>query len=187
MTPQLAPQPSAPSGSTHLNEEQFGELLVRSAGVRTSEISLAETHVLNCEQCAAELATLRESLSLFLQASNAYADNELRNLPPLHLPARPAPTLALQPAYWAVAAAIILAAFLPSQTLRQHSLKSAAAVTATVANRPVQSEDEALLNDVDTAISASVPTPMQALADPTAGIASEDLDSSVPTSTQRKD
>jgi len=187
MTPQSTPRTAcSPLGSNHLTEDQFGELLSQPTGVRTSETTIAEAHVHTCELCAAELATLRESISLFRQASSAYADNELRNLPPVQLPARPAQTLALQPAYWAAAAAIVLAAFLPMQALRQHPLQPASASTTSVADRPVQSEDEALLEGIDTEISASVPTPMQALADPTGG-GSGDIDSSVSTSTQRKD
>jgi anti-sigma factor RsiW len=170
----------------HLTEDQFGQLLSQPVGIRTSETSAAEAHLLACEQCAAELAGLRDSLSLFRQASTTYANNELRNLPPMQLPARPAHTLAVQPAYWATAAAAVILAFLPMQALRQHSFQPAPAVAASVADRTVQTEDEALLNDVDTEISASVPTPMLALADP-AGVASGSLDSSVPTSTQRKD
>ena len=104
----------------------------------------------------------------------------------MQLPARPAHILALQPAYWAAAAALVLAAFLPMQMMHRHSLQAAPAVATTVADRPAQT-DEALLEDVNQAISASVPTPMQSLADPTADVASVDIDSSVPTSTQRKD
>jgi anti-sigma factor RsiW len=184
MTPQWTPR--TPVASNHLTEDQFGELLSQPKGVRTSETTLAEAHLSICEQCADELATLRESVSFFRQASSAYADNELRKLPPLHLPVRPAHVLTLQPTYWAVAAAIVLAAFLPIQTVRQHPLQPGPAATAAVADRPVQSEDEALLEGIDTEISASVPSPMQALVDPTGG-ASGDIASSVSTSTQRKD
>jgi hypothetical protein len=172
MTPQLA---------THLTEDQFGELLSRS---KDSPSAPAEAHVLACEQCASELASLRESLSLFRQASNTYADKELRRLPPISLPTRRSP--AMEPAYWAATAALVLAAFLPMQMMHRQSLQAAPAVAITVAVRPAQT-DEALLEDVNQAISASVPTPMQSLADPTADVASVDIDSSIPTSTQRKD
>jgi hypothetical protein len=72
------------------------------------------------------------------------------------------------------------------QVMHQHSLQIAPSVAISVADRPVQS-DEALLEDVNREISASVPTPMQALADPTVAVASVDTGSSVTTSTQRKD
>jgi hypothetical protein len=180
MTPQLTPQPDT-ARNTHLTEDQFGELLSASTNAAVLPTSPAEAHLLACEECAAELASLRESLTLFRHASSAYADNQLRGLPQLSIPARPAHALTLEPAYWAAAAAILLAAFLPLQTLRQHPVQTAPPVAATVADRPAGS-DEALLEDINREISASVPTPMQALADPTAGMAA-----SVQNSTQRKD
>ena len=59
------PQPSAQSGiagCAHLTGEQFGELLARSANSPQPSDLLAETHLRTCEQCSAELASLRESL-----------------------------------------------------------------------------------------------------------------------------
>jgi len=185
MTPQLVSQPvivpPAIIAAPHLTEDQFGELIAPSAETANSSLALAEAHLISCEQCAAELAGLRESLSLFRQASIAYADSELRRLPQVSLPARPTFFPALQSAYWAAAAALVLAAFLPTQMLRRHALLPSPSYAATVADSPVES-DEALLNDVNREVSASVPDPMQALADPTSSV-----DSSVPTSTQRKD
>jgi hypothetical protein len=178
MTPQLAPQ-------AHLTEDQFGEFLAAPSAAGSSP---AEAHLLSCEQCAAELASLRESLTLFRQASNAYADNELRHLPPVSPPARPMLTPSLAPAYWVTAAAaLFLAALLPMQMLHRHAFQPAPGIVAGVPDRTAQSEDEALLEDVNREISASVPSPMQALAVPTDGVASVDTDSSDPTSTQRKD
>jgi hypothetical protein len=72
------------------------------------------------------------------------------------------------------------------QMLHRHALQPASGIVAGVPDRPIQS-DEALLEDVDSEISASVPTPMQALAVPTDDVASVDIDSSDSTSTQRKD
>jgi hypothetical protein len=164
----------------HLTEDQFGELLSASTKTALHTVTPVEAHLLDCEQCAAEMTSVRNSLSLFREASTAYADDQLRNLPPLQTPARPARTLALWPAYWATAAAMLLAALLPIQTLRPHPTSPAPTATATVAERPAQS-DEALLDDIDRELSASVPTPMQALADPTAG-----TEASVQNSTQRK-
>jgi len=147
----------------------------------------AQAHLLTCEKCAAELTSLRESLSLFQQATGAYAGNELRRLPQASLPNRPmlSPFLApaLQPAYW-LAAAALLAGFLPMQTLHRHALQPAPAVASSNYAESESESDEALLNDIDREVSASVPAPMQALADPTA---TDDTDTSVQTSTQRKD
>jgi hypothetical protein len=69
------------------------------------------------------------------------------------------------------------------QSLRQHSFRSAPAVSAAASDSASES-DEALLEDVDRDTSASVPAPMQALADPTDSISST---ASVSTSEQRKD
>jgi len=177
MTPQLVPQ----TGSTHLTIEQFDELLARTAEAASPATIAAEAHLLSCPLCAAELAGLRDSLSLFCQASTAHAEDELSRQPLAALPARrPALAPVIAPAYWAAAAALILAAFLPLQTLRHRSIQPAHTATA-VADSPAQS-DEALLDDIDREASASVPTPMQALVDPTATSSS-----SIQTSSQRKD
>jgi hypothetical protein len=183
MIPQLASQPNiagcAHHDAQHLTEDQFGELLACSP--ESSGSSLVEAHLLSCEQCAAELAGLRESLSLFRQASTAHADSELRRLPQLKLPVRSTLFPVMQSAYWAAAAALVLAAFLPMQVLHRRALQPPPVFSAAVAVSPVES-DEALLDDVNREASASVPDPMQALVDPTTNV-----DASASTSTQRKD
>ena len=66
MTPQLALQPQIAASqsqthlspqSPHLTEDQLDQLLARSANCAASP---AEAHLLACDQCAAELAGLRE-------------------------------------------------------------------------------------------------------------------------------
>jgi hypothetical protein len=196
MTPELALQPDTtarrPIGEGHLTEVQFGELIAAPAKSATADSSPAEAHLLSCEQCATEIASLRECLSLFREASTAYADRELRRMPQVKLPARrPLLFPMLEPAYWAAAAAaIFLAALLPMQTLLRHTVQPATAVAADASSASVGSEsDEALLDDVSREESASVPTPMQALADPTdsASSTSAGIDTSDQTSDQRKD
>jgi hypothetical protein len=196
MTPELALQPDnnarRPMGEGHLTEEQFGELIAASAKTAAVDSSPAEAHLRSCEQCAAEIANLRECLSLYREASTAYADRELRQMPQVKLPAhRPLLFPALEPAYWAAAAAaIFLAAMLPLQTLHRHAVQPATAVAADASSASVGSEsDEALLDDVSREESASVPTPMQALADPTgsASSTSAGIETSNQTSDQRKD
>jgi hypothetical protein len=177
MTPQLTLHP----GSAHLTEDQFGELLTHTAG---PALESAEVHLLACDQCASELAGLRDSISLFRRASNTYADNELRRLPPVSLPARGTLSPALAPTYWLAAAALFLAAILPMQSLRQHTLHAAPAVSAGTPESTSQS-DEALLEDVDSYSSASVPAPMQALADP--NFSSTGITATIQNSDQRKD
>jgi hypothetical protein len=189
MTPQLALEPTIAGhlGGPHLTEEQFGELLAQPAGPVNSAIVAAEAHLLTCEQCAAELTALRASLSLFREASTAHADNVLRRLPQITVPVRGIFSPALQRAYLATAAAtVFLAALLPMQMLRQHAARSSAAVSASAPGSLAES-DEALLDDVDRDASASVPSPMRALADPTAIPSSPGFDSSISSSDQRKD
>jgi anti-sigma factor RsiW len=182
------PQPSAQSGiagCAHLTGEQFGELLARSANSPQPSDLLAETHLRTCEQCSAELASLRESLALFREASTAYADRELRLLPPWRIPVR---HHVAQPAYFA-AAAILLISLIPMQMAhhRSHPPNPAAAVGSVVvaAGDQAAESDDALLEDVSSEASASVPTPMQALDNP--GVATESSAESTDTSDQRKD
>jgi hypothetical protein len=190
MTPQLAlvPNPAAPASpnlAQHLTEDQFGELL--SASSRAPGTSPADAHLLACAQCAAELAGLRESLSFFRHASTAYANNELRQMPQMSLPVRrPLLTPATQTTWAFAAAATFLIALLPMQSFRQHTLQPPPAVAASASSPAAESEsDDALLNDINQEVSASVPAPMQALADPTAISAA--TAASVSISDQRKD
>jgi hypothetical protein len=179
--PQLTLQPNI---AAHLTEDQFGELLTDSSQAASSP---AQAHLLSCDQCAAELFTLRDSLSLFRHAASAYADNELRRLPQISLPSRSIVSTALGPTQWVAATAIFLVALLPMQIARQHSLRSAPAVSASVSSDLDQSQsDEALLEDVDRDTSALIPEPMQTLADPTANF-STSTDTSIQSSVQRKD
>jgi anti-sigma factor RsiW len=177
MTPQLTLHPR----SAHLTEDQFGELLAQTSG---PALESAEAHLLACDQCASELAGLRDSVSLFRQASNAYADHELRRLPPVSLPARGALSPAFTPTYLIAAAALFLAAILPMQSLRQHSFRATPAISAGTPESASQS-DEALLEDVDSYTSATVPAPMQALADP--NFSSTGNTATIQNSDQRKD
>jgi anti-sigma factor RsiW len=193
MTPQLTTQhgigDNAP-GEQHLTGEQFCELMAGYTKAAGAESTPAEAHVKACEQCSAELASLREAVTLFREASSAYADEELRSRPRWEIPARRVFTHRLVPAYWVAAAAMFLTALLPLQVLRRHSVAPLATVATSttdgVADRSAQS-DEALLEDVNSEISASVPTSMQALADPSNDETVADNESPVPTSNQRKD
>jgi anti-sigma factor RsiW len=177
-------------GEGHLTEEQFGELIAASAKGAGTDTAPAESHLQDCGQCASELASLRECLTLYREASTAYADRELRRIPPVKLPARrPLLFPVLESAYWAAAAAaIFLAALLPMQTLYRRANQPAPAVAAGAANASVGSEsDEALLDDVNREESASVPVAMQALEDPSGSTASAGVETSNQTSDQRKD
>ena len=181
---------AAKLGESHLTGEQFGELMAGTTEAAGGELALAEAHLLVCEQCAMELASLREAICFFREASNAYADEELRQRPRWILPARSSFSRSLAPAYWVAAAAMLLTALFPLQVMRRHSVAPAAAsvssVAASAAGRDTQS-DEALLADVNSEISASVPTSMQTLADPNNDGTAVNSENSVATSNQRKD
>jgi hypothetical protein len=161
---------TAPSNAVILAQPESPYLpsYLSSSQPHPSTLAAAQAHLLLCPACAAELANLRHSLSLFRQASTVHAGRELNNLAPLSLPNRSLLFPALQPAHWFAVAATLLVALLPLQTLRPHPMQSAAAITSDSA--PSQSElqsDAALLDDVDREVSAAVPTSMRALADPT--------------------
>ena len=192
MTPQLTNQPgiadSAPLGENHLTGEQFGELMAQSTETAGAESTPAEAHVKVCQQCATELASLREAITLFREASSTYADEELRKMPRWEIPTRRVFTHRLVPAYWLAAAAMFLTALFPLQVLRRHNAQpQATAVVASNTPASTAQSDEALLEDVNSEISASVPTSMQALADPNDDETVADNESSVTTSNQRKD
>lgn len=76
MTPQLVPQPPAAHGEAHLTGEQFGELLARFTEAAGTEPTPAEVHLQACEACATELASLREVIALYREASKAYAEED---------------------------------------------------------------------------------------------------------------
>lgn len=172
--------------SAHLTEVQFGELLDGTTHEIEGPLTPAEEHLVSCEECTAELETLREALVLFHDASTAYANAQLRDVPPVRLPKRPVMLRILRPAYFAAAAALLLAVLLPMEMLHQRSRQTAAPQATNAGTTSVQhyatESDEALLEDVDNATAASVPDSMQALADPTAG-----SNISVRKSVQRKD
>jgi hypothetical protein len=83
-----------------------------------------------------------------------------------------------QPLYWAAAAILLVAASFPLSMRRQ---PVSAPATAAFASPHTAESDEALLEDIDQKVSADVPSPMEPLADPTAGAATTEF-----TSHQRK-
>ncbi|HEY5056241.1 MAG TPA: hypothetical protein VII58_08770 [Acidobacteriaceae bacterium] len=174
-----------PRPSGHLTEAQFGELLASSAKNTDRALTPAEEHLLTCEQCTAELAELREAIVLFRGATTAYADDQLRTAAPIAVRARGFLSPTLRPMYFVAVAALVLAAFLPIQAVHRRSLQAAppaAAASAALNSEQYAAEsDEALLEDVDRAASATLPDSMQVLADPMGN-----TDLSVQKSNQRK-
>ncbi|HUD21623.1 MAG TPA: hypothetical protein VMQ60_02165 [Acidobacteriaceae bacterium] len=189
MTPQLGPQLLTTHGAPHLTGEQFGELLSRSTEAAGPGPTMAEAHLQACEACATELASLREVITLFRDASKAYAEEELRGIPRFELPRRRALSHSYVPAYWLVAAAMFLTALLPLQVLRRHAVRSQAAVASAPASNAASSaqSDEALLEEINREVSRPVPASMQALDDPTDDATAVSSESSDATLNQRKD
>jgi hypothetical protein len=162
----------------HLNHEQICDILLAETGQSSSDspasgVDAHRDHLRDCLICASELELLRQSISLFRASSIAYTDRELR---PRRLPT-PFVSLNLNKAssrrhgthslLWA-AAALALAIGVP---LGLHRHGSAPLPSASIAvSAPAQSieSDEALLEGINQDLSTAVPSPMQALADPTA-------------------
>lgn len=168
--------------NTHLSDAELDGLLAHDSQVASD----ANAHLLACEQCAAELATLRESISLFRNATVEYAEGELRRLPKIPMPSR---TLypVFEPVWLMTAAAMLFVVLLPMQMGHRHTPPPAFQSSPTAADSPTvgQSQsDEALLEDVDREASASVPVSMQVLADPTSSSSTTSRDIN-PASPQR--
>lgn len=148
----------------HLNEQQIAELLSASPNElgQVPGLTEAQAHAETCPDCAAELSSMRESLALFREASTAYADARMHHVPAFQPPMR---RPFYQPALWAAAAAVLLlATFVPTQLRRPVPPIQQVPVNTTQQMPP--ESDEALLESVNREVSASVPTPMAALADP---------------------
>jgi hypothetical protein len=182
----------------HLTSDQMSDLLACPSSVLEAPSSgdSASAHLLVCAACAAEFASLREAISLFQEASVAHADREFDRLQTLARPAfpvLPAHRAYPQTLFWVAASVVLIAGILPLEMRWQRSLSTTAAASessaaAAGAIAKVAESDEALLEDVDRELSASVPAPMQALADPTGeDSAKPPMQSATQTESQRKD
>src|ERR1700679_821459 len=163
----------------HLTHEQLCDLILADSslpleGEFQNELendSVMQAHLQACLVCSAELKSLRDSLSHFRDASASYARQEFAQSYAQRSSIAPPHSYLSQPLYWTAAAVLFVAALFP---LSMHRQRSASAVTATVASGSSQTteSDEALLADIEQKVSADVPSPMEPLADPTAGAAS---------------
>jgi hypothetical protein len=147
---------------SHVTDAEM-ELLL-TGGLNEAETSPESlSHLLSCEQCASEIGSLRESISVFRGATASFTDAQLRRQAPISVPARSI-YRAFDAAWLVAAAAMFFAALLPMQMTHRHAPAAASGYSA-AANVPAES-DEALLEDVDRVASASIAAPMQVLADP---------------------
>jgi hypothetical protein len=200
MTPQINREPGLDSnaqlglhlagaphviGDLHLTSDQMSDLLASAFSPKDGnpqiEPSAAEAHLRACAACTAEFTSLREALSLFQEATTAYSDREFARLRKQDRPAfpvLPAHRTYSHTLFWAAASVVLMAGLLPLEMRWQRTLSTPPAATAAAsahtagATARTPESDEALLEDVDRELSASVPAPMQALADPTSDDAS---------------
>jgi hypothetical protein len=166
----------------HLSHEQLCDLILADLSLqqegeswndpndRKAESDVVHEHLRACLVCSAELRSLRDSLSHFRDASVSFARQEFAQSYAQRSSIAPPHSYLSQPLYWAAAAVVFVAALFPLSMHRQHPTPPVAQTTAS-SLQPTES-DEALLADIDQKLSADVPAPMAALADPTAGTTS---------------
>jgi hypothetical protein len=178
----------------HLTHEQLCDLILADSSLPlegefqneihdsfTTDSDVVHAHLQACPVCSAELRSLRDSLSHFRDASVAYARQEFAHSYARRSSIAPPHSFLSQPLYWTAAALVFVAALFPLSMNRQHPVSNTTTPTASVAPQTAES-DEALLTDIDQKVSADVPSPMEPLADPTAG-----ANSATSTSVQRID
>jgi hypothetical protein len=164
----------------HLTHEQLCDLLLADSSLPPegefqsdlhSDSDVVQEHLRACLVCSAELRSLRDSLSHFRDASASYARQEFAQSYARRSSITPPHSVLSQPLYWAAAAVVFVAALFP---LSMHRERPVSPMTATAASATPQTteSDEALLADIDQKVSADVPSPMEPLADPTAGTTS---------------
>jgi hypothetical protein len=165
----------------HLSHEQLCDLILADLSLQPEHESwddqdadsdVVHEHLRACLICSAELRSLRDSLSHFRDASVSYARQEFAQSYAQRSSIAPPHSFLSQPLYWTAAAVVFVAALFPLSMHRQHP---AAPVIQTIATSPslqATESDEALLADIDQKLSADVPSPMEPLADPTAGATS---------------
>lgn len=148
----------------HLTHEQLCDvLLADSSSPRDSIPTIVQQHLQACLLCSAELESLRSSLSLFHQASTAYAGQVFAQSPMRKGSIAPPERYLTQPLYWATAAVLLVAASFPFTMHRPQP--QTPPITASLSTHSTESDD-ALLDDIDQKLSADLPSPMEPLADP---------------------
>ncbi len=132
----------------HLTHEQLCDLILADSSLRPSDDSdIVEQHLQACLICAAELKSLRDSLSHFRDASVSYARQEFAQSYAQRSSIAPPHSYLSQPLYWAAAAVLFVAALFPITLHRQHMATTSAAKLA--AASPQIASADALLADID--------------------------------------
>jgi hypothetical protein len=165
----------------HLTHEQLCDLILADLSLQPegdswrdleAESDVVHEHLRACLICSAELRSLRDSLSHFRDASVSYARQEFAQSYAQRSSIAPPHSFLSQPLYWAAATVVFVAALFPLSMHRQHPASPVIQTVARSASRQTTESDEALLADIDQKLSADVPSPMEPLADPTAGATS---------------
>jgi hypothetical protein len=155
----------------HLTHEQLCDVLLADSSLPSAvadhETDVVDQHLQACLICAAELKSLRDSLSHFRDASVAYSRQEFAHSYARRSSLAPPYSVLSQPLYWAAAAVVFVAALFPISLHQQQSAARAAAKAAAAVSAQTAESDEALLSDIDQKVSADVPSPMEPLSDPT--------------------
>ncbi len=177
----------------HLSHEQLCDLLSadlssQAAREPAEKSGVLHEHLRACPICSAELRNLRDSLTLFRDASVSYTRRHFVHSHLRRSSIAPPQSYLTQPLYWAAAVLVLVAALFPlsmrhpqpaSPVHAQPPSRSPFAELQSQPQAQIQS-DAALLADIDRTLSGDVPASMEALADPTA-----DASTSL-TSAQRK-
>ena len=162
--------------SRHLTHEQICDLLLADkASPATAEQETHQQHLDSCLICTSEVDVLRTSVRSFRDVSVALADRALArkaSTRPFSSIASNRPARYLTPAFFWAATGILFAAVLPlglfhqnlNPFLKPHSAPMTA--TSTANTTPTLESDEALLEDINQDLSASIPSAMQPLAGP---------------------
>jgi hypothetical protein len=163
----------------HLTHEQLCDLVLAGSSLPSetappdllrNDSDVIQAHLRACAVCSAELATLRDSLTHFRDASVSFARQEFAQSYAQRSSIAPPHSYLSQPLYWMAAALIFVAALFPLSMRHQSVVAPTTHTTlsATPASSQTSESDEALLTDIDQMVSADVPAPMEPLADPTA-------------------
>jgi len=151
----------------HLTAEEIDGLLDESL---TADGAAA--HMRSCVACAGEVAAMREALGCFRQAMTGAAEAEVRRWEPVE-PAmlwkgngRGLKRFWPMPAYFALAATVVLAAVLiplERPIVRPAVVPVVETVAPHAASPASQDSDDALLEEIDQQVSASVPSALEPL------------------------
>lgn len=156
----------------HLTHQQFCDLLIADPEEAGHEIDRLSEHLRECPACADEFAALCQPIENFRSATTAWANhNSIRRSGTSSAGSNTVSHLT----GWVLATATLAVAIIVPIAIHEHNsasrlVRNAATATSNRTNYPSTTiGDEALLEEIDQTVSSSIPSPMEPLADPTAG------------------